>query len=1504
MPNHELQAIITHLKKRFLDDYQQQSYDIYIEPHGGYCAEETAERCFPILKQLQDDIEQNQQLSFLILGNPGLGKTLLSQQIAKQAWDKLEAKKFIPLWIWLPSIPKESITTSLLTHFLKTQGGLSKQQIDKLQQSCQKGDCRLLLIIDGLDEIPLPEQNFYASNHWWQAGGWPHVTVLTFTRPEIFTSYNRESNYHELFQVNSSTTIQYAREYYLQPFDNKQLQTYISRFHEKQTTTFGDWPVSRYQGLIEKHFFLKDLATNPFVLSILLPVLPSLVDANPSLEGLTREKVYRQFTHFWLSRQAQRLYQNQASRELLRAYLIGKNNNIDFTVLITDCLMHYSQNLARLALNLGQGKLDVLLTEEDTATAELISQETDQYRLNGNPTSELIKLIRSGSLLKCQDGSFRFLHKTLVEFFAASELFQGAYASLQAYLDKNPQAGLEQFSLNEQLLTKEPQTLGLLADLVKTDPKFKEILYQVIEFSKVEPYVSTAAANAVTALNMAGENFSFQKWSGINIPGADLSGAILAEADLSEANLTRVRLNNALLRGANLQRACLLDLEWGELPAIENEHKPTCVTFDANNNSLWVGTSSGIITQYDSVGNKQRTFKAGYAGALEEEFPHDTVVGRVTSKTMTALAGPDYQQISRIVVSKYGSYIAVTEMTRTQHKTPLIERYFLGPKCHSFILIYNLKSQQPDIIFTNSNNNSDVFDRKLDERRYRVIDFSISHKTDNKKYLLLIDDQGYYTVVDLENKQRVLQNKINYAVDLFGSQISKNTEHLALYTQESGVEKKIVIYRIDENYNLTNRRSFAFADVRHFIFSENSDQLLLVMPNCLKIIPVVSNAQIVTLEVTLNDYKTVVLYRNKIVAHFNDNSLRVLTINESRYPSAKNFSIENNKFLDSVNPQQSISVSSQNFYICNNNSIKILPTQLDDSVSHNFRLSTLNNEIVFNDGLTSCSKLDSLPSFGERKILHANYALMTETSPDKKDQLIHIFQGNDKLFTSRVKAANFITSKVHVDLLLEHYGYCTSHDGQYLIIYGLGCQGDPPEKTVNLSKGMLKNNGLFLSALGKMLGMLKLFDFTVYNLVNRKLIIHNYSDDNGLLVTIFSLDFKWLVLANNKVTIFDLSSGKIIQQYAGFSNYVSSLALSPNKQWLAVVDDENILSLWNTSTQKQVCRIDSFQESINQVAFSSDNNFIQLTTSRGEMILKIEKQPSEEMITRLYIYTYKGKLSLDCTGMNIQDTYGLSDHNNRLLIQKNAVGKPHTKSEAIANATFNQVATTRSYTALTANFTFIKPIIDHPDAKSIIDKHLPLDYNNWVVALLRKSNHKHSEHAFLLLEGMDAFGRALYVRLHIATQHGNQKSEEGYGWVRIEQHAELKLENREAVLTAKLGDVSNMVGHAWSVSRQQARQLVQAVITEKERITQVKGKPIEGVIPYSLTGEDSIFSASGHNCYSWARSHLLQLNNPRIKKDLPIKWTDYFAADPRIHLSVNPDGRKTNAATISACSVM
>jgi hypothetical protein len=54
-------------------------------------------------------------------------------------------------------------------------------------------------------------------------------------------------------------------------------------------------------------------------------------------------------------------------------------------------------------------------------------------------------------------------------------------------------------------------------------------------------------------------------------------------------------------------------------------------------------------------------------------------------------------------------------------------------------------------------------------------------------------------------------------------------------------------------------------------------------------------------------------------------------------------------------------------------------------------------------------------------------------------------------------------------------------------------------------------------------------------------------------------------------------------------------------------------------------------------------------------------------------------------------------------------------------------------------------------------------------------------------------------------------------------------------------------------------------------------------VPYNILGNTS-YSASneGHNCFTWARDTLHQLNDPNIKVEE--RWTDYFVANPALYL--------------------
>jgi len=88
-----------------------------------------------------------------------------------------------------------------------------------------------------------------------------------------------------------------------------------------------------------------------------------------------------------------------------------------------------------------------------------------------------LPLLRAGCpLLRLGERRFIFLHKSLLEFFAAKHLFNGAL--LQGWI-------IAGHNLNQSNLQVEPEVLQHLVDQAKTDLAFEQALWDIIELSKI-----------------------------------------------------------------------------------------------------------------------------------------------------------------------------------------------------------------------------------------------------------------------------------------------------------------------------------------------------------------------------------------------------------------------------------------------------------------------------------------------------------------------------------------------------------------------------------------------------------------------------------------------------------------------------------------------------------------------------------------------------------------------------------------------------------------------------------------------------------------------------------------------------------------------------------------------------------------------------------------------------------------------------------------------------------
>jgi WD40 repeat protein len=75
------------------------------------------------------------------------------------------------------------------------------------------------------------------------------------------------------------------------------------------------------------------------------------------------------------------------------------------------------------------------------------------------------------------------------------------------------------------------------------------------------------------------------------------------------------------------------------------------------------------------------------------------------------------------------------------------------------------------------------------------------------------------------------------------------------------------------------------------------------------------------------------------------------------------------------------------------------------------------------------------------------------------------------------------------------------------------------------------------------------------------------------------------------VKVRSLSGGKEVASLAGHSNYVCSVAVSPDGQYIVSGSDDNLVKVWSVSGGKEVVSLAGHAVTVYSVAFSADGLF-------------------------------------------------------------------------------------------------------------------------------------------------------------------------------------------------------------------------------------------------------------------------------------------------------------------------
>ncbi|KAG0273475.1 hypothetical protein BGZ95_010716 [Linnemannia exigua] len=569
---YDLQA----LKKQRLDEGDM---SVYIPPMAKANLQAPDDHgLFSLMDKVQDFLTSSSKV-MLILGDSGSGKSTYNRYLERRLWIDHKYGYPIPLFINLPAIDRpdlDMIGKQLRAH------GFSDDKIQELKEHH-----RLILICDGYDESQLTA-NLHTTNQLNLPGEWDAKLIITCRAQHLGANY-RDHFVPKLAERYHPLADDLFQEAVIAPFSKDQIENYVDQYVLESRT----WTKQAYMDKLTAIPNIMDLVRTPFLLSLVLETLPSVVHntRDPSRVRVSRAQLYDVFVKKWLRGSEKRLTQNvrlhNSSRRALDELLGDGFEQLG---------NRYQIDLARAIFLQQGGKLVVDYTHR---------QDKFSWKRTFFGPEPTTTLLRDASLLKRSGSQHRFIHRSLLEYFFSRSVTD----PIEEVDESRPQdrfnatdtpLSFAGHPLSWRDLTNEPSIIQFLCDRVQQSPAFKQQLLSIVEQSKTNPEASQAAANAVTILFKSGVRLNSVDLRRTRIPGADLSGGELDSAQLQGADLTGVNFSRSWLRQADFSRATMSGVKFGEWPFLEMDREPAVCAYSTDGESLAVGLSDGTILIYDT----------------------------------------------------------------------------------------------------------------------------------------------------------------------------------------------------------------------------------------------------------------------------------------------------------------------------------------------------------------------------------------------------------------------------------------------------------------------------------------------------------------------------------------------------------------------------------------------------------------------------------------------------------------------------------------------------------------------------------------------------------------------------------------------------------------------------------------------------------------------------------------------------------------------------------------
>ncbi|OAQ31265.1 WD40 repeat-like protein [Linnemannia elongata AG-77] len=576
-----IQYLEYELSKFRLQRLEEVKLPVYISPMAKANPQARDDELFPLKEKVQEFLASDRQV-MLILGDSGAGKSTFNKYLESELLRTYTRGGPIPLFINLSAIDEPD--RDMIEKQLRSDN-FNDEQIRELKLYRQ-----FILICDGYDESQ-QLANLHKTNMLNQPGQWNTKMVISCRTQYLGQDYrNRfipQSRDHY-----ARPAVDLFQEAVITPFSKEQIQSYIEQYIPLEPRT---WTTKDYMDRLTIIPNLMDLVRNPFVLTLALEALPLVIEGKQDLSviDITRVQLYDTFVKHWLDVNKRRLESNSLSvkdRETLEQLL-----EAGFTSMGVD----YSIGLALAIFEKQDGKPVVRYTH---------LKDKNTWRVDFFGPDPEVRLLRESSPLTRSGSLFRFLHRSMQEYFYSRTVFNPSCHDNHDEFAPHPDIGSTDPALLEaenplfkRSLLVEPSVIQFLSERVKQHPDFEKQLLTVIEQSKADASASTAAANAITILVRAGVRFNSADLRGIRISGADLSDGQFDSTQFQGADLRKVNFARSWLRQADFSNAQMGGVQFEELPYLQECTAVEAVAFSPNGKLFAVALRDGSLLTYDTT---------------------------------------------------------------------------------------------------------------------------------------------------------------------------------------------------------------------------------------------------------------------------------------------------------------------------------------------------------------------------------------------------------------------------------------------------------------------------------------------------------------------------------------------------------------------------------------------------------------------------------------------------------------------------------------------------------------------------------------------------------------------------------------------------------------------------------------------------------------------------------------------------------------------------------------